>query len=87
MILSALRAEVAHQLAEDLTDPPIEWRRARRSQGNCECVQVAAYRGRVLIRDSKHPAGPVLGIRPEAWRAFLAAIRAGEAAQTCGGVS
>jgi hypothetical protein len=30
------------------------------------------------VRDSKDPAGPVLAFTPDDWRAFTAAIKAGE---------
>lgn len=55
--------------AEQLT-----WRRPTRSGGgnNDNCVEVATYRGRVLVRDSKDTDGPVLEISAEEWQGFLA---------------
>jgi hypothetical protein len=38
--------------------------------GPCRC--------RVLVRDSKDPAGPMLSFTPAEWSAFTAAIRAGQ---------
>ena len=49
------------------------WRISSYSWGNGgECVQVAAKpsAGRVLVRDSKDPDGPVLTIEPIDWRRF-----------------
>ncbi|PLW73759.1 DUF397 domain-containing protein [Streptomyces sp. SCUT-3] len=36
-----------------------------------ECVEVAAGRGVVRVRDSKDTAGPVLAFSPEEWAAFV----------------
>src|SRR5947209_12990159 len=50
----------------------IAWRKAGRSVGNGECVEIsAAHPGVVSIRDSKNPEGPVLTYPAEAFRAFL----------------
>jgi hypothetical protein len=43
------------------------------------CVEVARdLPGVVAVRDSKNPAGPALLLSPQAWRAFTAAVKAGE---------
>lgn len=47
-----------------------EWRKARRSMGNGDCVEVAQLNGQILIRDSKNPEGPVLRYSPSSWRRF-----------------
>ncbi|GAA2482938.1 DUF397 domain-containing protein [Streptomyces thermolineatus] len=36
-----------------------------------ECVEVAADRCAVRVRDSKDKAGPVLSFSPEEWTAFV----------------
>ncbi|MEU6097658.1 DUF397 domain-containing protein [Streptomyces sp. NPDC047079] len=36
-----------------------------------QCVEVAAAHNAVLVRDSKHSAGPVLALEPKAWSAFV----------------
>lgn len=56
----------------------LEWRKARRSLGNGECVEVAPFAGRVAVRDSKTPAGAVLMYGAPEWRSFIADIK-GEA--------
>lgn len=39
-----------------------------------DCVEVATnVPGTVAIRDSKHPAGPVIKVTASAWEAFAAA--------------
>ncbi|MCP9943621.1 DUF397 domain-containing protein [Streptomyces somaliensis] len=36
-----------------------------------QCVEVAAVPDAVLVRDSKHSAGPVLALAPTAWARFV----------------
>lgn len=60
----------------DVTEPL--WRKSTRS-GNGECVEVADnIPGRVLVRDSKDEAGPVLSFTPRAWSAFVATLADGQ---------
>jgi DNA-binding XRE family transcriptional regulator len=47
------------------------------AEGN-ECVGVTALRGRIGVRDSKAPGGPVLSIAADAWAAFVGGVRGGE---------
>ena len=56
------------------------WHKSSRSNdgGDGDCVEVAALPGRVAMRDSKDPAGPVLAFTRAEWRAFLGGVRAGE---------
>lgn len=52
------------------------WRKSTRSDNGGNCVDVADnLPGRVLVRDSKDPNGPVLTFGPTAWRAFVASIK------------
>jgi Domain of unknown function (DUF397) len=53
------------------------WRKSTRSNNGGTCVEVAATRDVVGVRDSKDQAGPVLVFGPAEWRAFLADIRNG----------
>lgn len=55
-----------------MTEPV--WRKASRSNASGgDCVEVTDnVPGRVLVRDSKDAAGPVLAFTPAAWRSFVA---------------
>ncbi|MFF3072067.1 DUF397 domain-containing protein [Kitasatospora sp. NPDC057936] len=58
---------------------PAEWRKATASNPNDDCVEVADGISNVIpVRDSKDPHGPALGFSPEAWRAFITGIQAGD---------
>ena len=64
-----------------LTDPErinITWRKAQLSTNNGSCVEVAAVVGKVALRDSKDPSGPVLVYTPAEWGAFLDGAKMGE---------
>jgi len=71
--------------------PALDWRKSRRSNSG-GCLEIALDGKLVLLRDSKHPADPILSISPRAWRAFLERVRGslshlvGEFADVCQGV-
>jgi hypothetical protein len=48
-----------------------EWRKARRSGAQGDCVEVRGHDGAVEVRDSKDPHGPVLRFTESEWGAFL----------------
>lgn len=54
----------------------LSWRKAKRSMNAGDCVEVAPASGKIFVRDSKNPGGPVLAYPARAWRAFLATARA-----------
>jgi hypothetical protein len=54
------------------------WRTSSRSGGGDNCVELAiAADGRVGLRDSKDPTGPILEFTPTAWSAFTERLRDG----------
>ncbi|OZM82307.1 DUF397 domain-containing protein [Pseudonocardia sp. MH-G8] len=62
-----------------ITDPGPRWRKSKASQGNGNCVEMAALPdGRVGVRDSKDPSGPVLTFTRAELRAWLHGARSGE---------
>ncbi|BCJ36863.1 hypothetical protein Athai_43660 [Actinocatenispora thailandica] len=54
-----------------------EWFKSSRSADNQQCVEVR-FAGAVGVRDSKDRNGPALDVDASAWRAFVAAVRAGQ---------
>jgi hypothetical protein len=57
----------------------LRWVKSSLSFANGDCVQVARLPdGRVGVRDSKDPGGPVLRFTPAEWAAFLGGVHNGE---------
>lgn len=55
----------------------VEWRKARRSMGNGNCLEIATVPGGIAVRDSKDPFGPALAYGAGSWRAFTRNARLG----------
>ena len=57
----------------EITD--LNWRKSSHSgNGGGECAEIANT-DRVLVRDSKDQAGPVLSFTADAWAVFTAALK------------
>ncbi len=54
------------------------WRKSQASSDQGACVEVALAAGRILVRDSKDPAGGALSFTQQEWTAFLTGVRSGE---------
>jgi hypothetical protein len=54
------------------------WTKATASNGSEGCVEVAHLPHWTVIRDSKHPHGPVHCYTPHEWACFLNGARNGE---------
>jgi hypothetical protein len=54
-----------------------EWRKSGRSDSNGNCVELRDDDGRVEMRDSKDPTGPILGFNHEAFALFMEDVKAG----------
>lgn len=54
------------------------WRKAQRSTNNGACVEIASVAGKIAVRDSKDPAGPILVYTPTEFGAFLDGAKKGE---------
>jgi len=49
----------------------LAWRKALRSMNAGDCVEVAPANGKIFVRDSKDPHGPMLEYSAHVWRGFL----------------
>jgi hypothetical protein len=59
-------------------DASTTWQKSTMSIANGACVQVKRDDKMILLRDSKHPEGPVLTFTPVEWAAFLDGAKKGE---------
>lgn len=64
-------------LDDNAVSDSLAWRKALRSVGNGNCVEVAPAASGVVVRDSQDPDGRVLAYNASSWRAFAAATRSG----------
>ncbi|MFJ9691858.1 DUF397 domain-containing protein [Kitasatospora sp. NPDC101183] len=57
----------------------LDWFKSSYSSNGGQCIEVSgSVPGVVPVRDSKDSEGPALAFPAEAWRSFVAAVRAGE---------
>jgi hypothetical protein len=55
-----------------------KWYKSSYTNGQGNCVEVAALADRVAVRDSKDPDGLVLAVTPDEWLSFADGVQAGE---------
>lgn len=56
----------------------LAWHKAQSSTVNGQCVEIASAVGKIAIRDSKDPDGPILVYTSAEFSAFLEGARNGE---------
>jgi len=76
--VSAEEAKAGKTALSDGEIAALSWIKAKASSHNGACVEIAAARGNIAIRDSKDPAGPVLLYTPAEFAAFLDGARNGD---------
>jgi hypothetical protein len=61
---------------DEITGHSLQWRKSPAS-GSSNCVEVAADRETVLVRDTKDRGGPMLSFTKDEWSAFLVGVADG----------
>lgn len=56
----------------------MNWRTSSHSFSDGNCAETTTGCGRVHVRDSKNPDGPLLTFSPQAWAAFTAGVKTGK---------
>jgi hypothetical protein len=56
----------------------LAWLKSEASTASGQCVEIASAVGKIAIRDSKDPDGPILVYTPTEFSAFLEGARNGE---------
>jgi hypothetical protein len=56
----------------------LAWLKAQSSTANGACIEMAEVTGKIAIRDSKDPDGPILVYTPAEFTAFLSGAKSGE---------
>jgi uncharacterized protein DUF397 len=83
MMMKVGREEVVMSMSRKITLSEsermnLDWHKAQRSTNNGACVEIASAAGKIAIRDSKDPDGPILVYTPAEFSAFLEGARNGE---------
>ncbi len=70
---------VHEHLHVHLTDPGLRWRKSSASNPSGNCVELAELAGGdIIVRNSRHPAGPSIVYTRAEIAAFIRGIRSGE---------
>jgi Domain of unknown function (DUF397) len=71
--------EVSSQGGDSTSERGLRWVKSSLSYANGDCVEVARMPdGRIGVRHSSDPDGPVLRFTPSEWAAFVGAVANGE---------
>jgi Domain of unknown function (DUF397) len=65
-------------ILSDAERASLTWVKAQYSGSNGQCVEIASAPGKIAIRDSKDPDGPILVYTPGEFRTFLHGARNGK---------
>jgi hypothetical protein len=64
----------------DFDHSQVAWRKSSRSAQGANGVEISAWAGYRLVRDSKNPDGPQLSFDRLEWHGFTVRVKAGELA-------
>jgi hypothetical protein len=70
--------DTAKIIVSDAERAGLIWVKSQYSGANGACVEIASAVGKVVMRDSKDPDGPVLLYTPGEFKAFIQGARNGE---------
>ncbi|KPI06828.1 protein of unknown function DUF397 [Actinobacteria bacterium OK074] len=68
---------MSYRIIADASTMDVLWRKSSASGGDGDCVELAAHRGRIAVRDSKAPHGPAILYPRAAVTTLLAALKTG----------
>ena len=72
------KAKVGKITLSESEHTALAWLKAQASTHNGACVEIASASGKIAIRDSKDPDGPILVYTHAEFKAFLDGARNGE---------
>ena len=71
-------ADTGKIILSDAERACLSWVKAQYSGADGQCVEIASAVGKVVIRDSKDPDGPILVYTPGEFRTFIRGAQNGE---------
>jgi Domain of unknown function (DUF397) len=77
-IVDSMNSKSENTALSEAERASLAWLKAQASTHNGQCVEIASTRGKIAIRDSKDPDGPILVYTNAEFKAFLDGARNGE---------